>query len=511
MKLLNYELEGRMGLAALIGGSYYDVGSWARAAGSDLASEVPLTLDRALARGALGLLARREDEIARLGEPLPEPRKLPTVISPEKILMVAVNYAAHGSELHSAQPGEPYFFAKFRNALVGDGGHIYIPRSSRKVDWEVELAVIIGNKCKYVSAGDALKCVAGYTIAVDVSFRDLQYGHSARGYGPNWIKGKALDHSLPLGPWLVTADEFGDPHDVDLRLYVNGELKQNGNTRDMIFPVERLIEYISDGITLEPGDVISTGTPPGVGAGTDGPYLKPGDVVVSEIERIGRMENRVYMDPLLGRRARGARSEREQAVLGQVLGDGVHVGLEACQYRVARYDADDAPLIRHEHAPYPPLGHELGDVGELLPRVDRHYSARHYLLHLCPRRVQLLGQEPAHDVPLRHYAHVLAGGVPHDRESAPVPRHQVHELLAGGARLDEQYPALHDVPRVERHACEPPRLTYNNFPRAFRGSTRPAAARISLLDCTGAAPSAHRSRSRGRRARVRESRRGRDT
>lgn len=142
MKLLNYELEGRMGLAALIGGSYYDVGSWARAAGSDLASEVPLTLDRALARGALGLLARREDEIARLGEPLPEPRKLPTVISPEKILMVAVNYAAHGSELHSAQLGEPYFFAKFRNALVGDGGHIYIPRSSRKVDWEVELAVI---------------------------------------------------------------------------------------------------------------------------------------------------------------------------------------------------------------------------------------------------------------------------------------------------------------------------------------------------------------------------------
>jgi len=114
------------------------------------------------------------------------------------------------------------------------------------------------------------------------------------------MKGKAMDHSLPLGPWLVTADEFGDPGDVGLRLSVNGELKQDGNTRDMVFPVARLVEYLSDGMTLEPGDVISTGTPPGVGASTDGPYLKPGDVVTAEVDRIGRIECRVFMDPVLG-------------------------------------------------------------------------------------------------------------------------------------------------------------------------------------------------------------------
>ncbi|MGC9191523.1 MAG: fumarylacetoacetate hydrolase family protein [Conexivisphaera sp.] len=301
MKLLNYELEGRTGLAALIEGSYYDVASWARALGIEgLSGPGPLSLDLVLSSGNLETLVRSEENIARLGEPLPEPRRLPVVLSPEKILMVAVNYAAHGSELHSNLPAEPYVFAKFRNALVGDGGHIYIPRSSRKVDWEVELAVVIGRRCKYVDAARALGCVAGYTIAVDISFRDLQYGRTTKGYGPNWLKGKALDHSLPLGPWLVTSDEFGDPHDAGLRLYVNGELKQNGNTRDMIFPVERLIEYLSDGMTLEPGDIISTGTPPGVAASTDGPYLKPGDLVVSEIDRVGRMENRVFMDPMLG-------------------------------------------------------------------------------------------------------------------------------------------------------------------------------------------------------------------
>jgi len=301
VKLLNYELDGRTGAAAFIDGSYYDLGSWARSAGVDaLSGPGPLSVDRVLSAGALELVVASEERIAKRGEPIPEPRRLPTVLSPEKILLVAVNYAAHGSEMRSNPPAEPYVFAKFRNALVGDGGHIYIPRSSRKVDWEVELAAIIGRRCKYVDAERALGCVAGYTIAVDVSFRDLQHGHATKGYGPNWMKGKAMDHSLPLGPWLVTADEFGDPGDVGLRLSVNGELKQDGNTRDMVFPVARLVEYLSDGMTLEPGDVISTGTPPGVGASTDGPYLKPGDVVTAEVDRIGRIECRVFMDPVLG-------------------------------------------------------------------------------------------------------------------------------------------------------------------------------------------------------------------
>ena len=297
MKLANYEREGTVGVAAFIDGSYYDVGSWARAAGVELGGRGSLSIDDVLSSGSLELIARNEERVAKLGEPIPEPRKLPVVLYPEKILMVAVNYAEHGNEVRSALPPEPYFFAKFRNSLVGDGGQIYVPRPSKKVDWEVELAAIIGRKCKYIDAAHALECVAGYALAVDVSFRDLQFERTARGYGPNWIRGKALDNSLPLGPWLVTPDELGDPHEVELRLYVNGELKQRGNTRDMIFPVERLVEYASDGMTLKPGDVISTGTPPGVGLSTDGPYLKPGDVVVSEADNVGRMVNYVVMDP----------------------------------------------------------------------------------------------------------------------------------------------------------------------------------------------------------------------
>ncbi len=297
MRLLNYELGGRRGVAALVDGSYYDLRPWAE--GKGLRAEGLLSVDDLISSGALGSLIGREEEVVRMGEPIPKPKKLPVVLRPEKILMVAVNYVEHGKETRSPVPSEPYFFAKFRNALIGDGDPIYVPRSSKKVDWEVELAVIIGRRCKYVSVADALGCVAGYAIAVDVSFRDLQYEHTSKGYGPNWIKGKALDNSLPLGPWLVTPDEFGDPHDVGLRLYVNGEMKQNGNTRDMVFPVERLIEYASDGMTLAPGDVISTGTPPGVGVSTDGPYLKPGDVVRSEVDRIGSMENPVVLDPAI--------------------------------------------------------------------------------------------------------------------------------------------------------------------------------------------------------------------
>ncbi|HUI01792.1 MAG TPA: fumarylacetoacetate hydrolase family protein, partial [Nitrososphaerales archaeon] len=191
----------------------------------------------------------------------------------------------------------PYFFTKFRSALLGPGDQILLPRVSTKVDWEVELAVIIGKGGKYISRDRALDHVAGYTVANDISFRDLQYPpgwpEKLNPLGMNWVKGKALDSSLPLGPWLVTKDEIPDPQNLGLHLRVNGETKQDSSTSDMVFDVATLIEYASAGITLKPGDVISTGTPLGVALWGDRRFLADGDLVEAEVEGIGVLRNPV--------------------------------------------------------------------------------------------------------------------------------------------------------------------------------------------------------------------------
>jgi 2-keto-4-pentenoate hydratase/2-oxohepta-3-ene-1,7-dioic acid hydratase in catechol pathway len=188
-------------------------------------------------------------------------------------------------------------FTKFRNALIGPGDPILIPKISKKVDWEVELAVIIGRAGKYITRKDAMNYVAGYAISNDVSFRDFQFDtqlpDGKTTLGLNWVKGKGLDSSFPLGPWLVTKDEIPDPHKLEISLSVNGKRKQLSNTGDMVFKIDSLIEYVSAGITIKPGDIISTGTPQGVAAFTGEPFLKDGDIVEGAIDRIGILRNPV--------------------------------------------------------------------------------------------------------------------------------------------------------------------------------------------------------------------------
>jgi 2-keto-4-pentenoate hydratase/2-oxohepta-3-ene-1,7-dioic acid hydratase in catechol pathway len=233
---------------------------------------------------------------SRQGTAIDKVRFLSPVEKPEKILCVAVNYRSHATEQDLKPPEEPYFFTKFGNALSGNGDSIIIPSISKKCDWEVELAVVIGKRGKYINRKDALDYVAGYSVAIDVSYRDLQFSPNWKGsspFGQNWIKGKGLDTSFPLGPWIVTKDEIPDPQKLSLSLSVNGKAKQHGTTSDMVFGVAALIEYVSSGITLKPGDVISTGTPEGVALFTGDAFLKDGDVIEASITGIGTLRNPV--------------------------------------------------------------------------------------------------------------------------------------------------------------------------------------------------------------------------
>lgn len=216
---------------------------------------------------------------------------LPPVTDPEKILCVAVNYKAHGEESSTKPPERPYFFPKFRNALIGNGHPIVKPKASNKVDWEVELGVVIGRRGKYIDPKNAFDHVFGYVVTNDVSMRDWQFP-SMDQYGMDWIHGKSMDGAMPVGPYIVTKDEISDPHNLRLTLRVNGSVEQDGNTRDLIFKIHELIHWASQGITLKPGDYISTGTPSGVGF-PKGKFLKHGDVVEAEVEGIGVLRNPV--------------------------------------------------------------------------------------------------------------------------------------------------------------------------------------------------------------------------
>jgi 2-keto-4-pentenoate hydratase/2-oxohepta-3-ene-1,7-dioic acid hydratase in catechol pathway len=232
------------------------------------------------------------DTLARLGEidpsGLPEvdpsTRLGPCVGNIGKFLCIGLNYSDHAAESGAKVPDNPILFIKVNSAIVGPNDDVEIPRGSTATDWEVELGVVIGTKAKYVSKADALKHVAGYCVINDVSERDYQLRLSGQ-----WTKGKSCDTFGPTGPWLVTADEVGDPQALDLWLDVNGERQQTGNTSKMIFDVATIIEHLSGLMTLYPGDVISTGTPPGVGMGKkpEPVYLKAGDVMELGIEKLG--------------------------------------------------------------------------------------------------------------------------------------------------------------------------------------------------------------------------------
>lgn len=217
----------------------------------------------------------------------------PCVTNPGKIICVGLNYRKHAEETGSPIPQSPILFTKFNNALAGDQEDIALPKLSQKVDYEAELAIVIGKTTKDVSKEEALDYVFGYCNANDLSARDLQMRTS------QWLLGKSCDGFAPLGPYLVTADEVGDPNNLVIKALVNGELRQNSNTNDMIFYCDEIISYISQHLTLQPGDVILTGTPEGVVLGYPPEqqiYLKDGDVVTIEIEKLGSLTNRLVAD-----------------------------------------------------------------------------------------------------------------------------------------------------------------------------------------------------------------------
>ena len=209
------------------------------------------------------------------------------IARPAAVVCIGQNYAAHAAESGAEPPKEPIVFFKHPNTIVGPYDEVLVPRGSTKTDWEVELAVVIGKTARYVGSDEeALACIAGYTVSNDVSERAFQLEVS----GGQWSKGKCCDTFNPLGPALIPADEIDDPQNLDLKSWVNGEPRQNSNTRDMIFSVAALIRDLSQYMTLDPGDIVNTGTPEGVALSGRFPYLSPGDTVECEIQHLGKQK-----------------------------------------------------------------------------------------------------------------------------------------------------------------------------------------------------------------------------
>ena len=242
--------------------------------GEFLGSEGPQRTRDALASGRLPELV--DAGSLRVGAPL---------ASPGKIVCIGLNYRDHAEETRAEIPAEPVVFMKDASTIVGPHDTVYIPRTSVKTDWEVELGVVIGSTARYLeSPADAWKTIAGYVLSHDVSEREFQLER-----GGQWDKGKSCETFNPLGPYLVTAEEIVDPQNLRLRLWVNGTQRQDGTTADMIFGIDHVIWYLSQFMVLHPGDIINTGTPAGVALGLrDHPYLRAGDVVELEIDQLGR-------------------------------------------------------------------------------------------------------------------------------------------------------------------------------------------------------------------------------
>ena len=272
MKLLRHGAVGaeRPGILAA-DGSIRDLTGLVPDIGGAVLSDTGLAMLRGVDPMALPLVAAG----TRLG---------PCVAGTGKFISIGLNYADHAAESGSAVPPEPVIFMKATSAIVGPNDDVLIPRGSQKTDWEVELAFIIGSPAKYVTPERAMEHVAGYAVGHDVSERAFQLERSGQ-----WTKGKSCDTFGPLGPWLVTRDEVADPQALAMWLTVNGVKKQDGSTRTMVYGVAYLVSYLSQFMTLHPGDVISTGTPPGVGMGMKPPqYLKDGDVVELAISGLGQ-------------------------------------------------------------------------------------------------------------------------------------------------------------------------------------------------------------------------------
>ncbi len=253
----------------------------------DLSAHVKDITGETLSPAALGKLKGIDPSSLPLVEG--SPRLGSPVTGMSKFIAIGLNYADHAAESGMPIPAEPIVFLKANTSLCGPNDNVEKPRGSTKLDWEVELAIIIGSRAKYVSEADALKYVAGYAVCNDVSERFFQIERLGQ-----WTKGKSHDTFGPLGPWLVTADEIPDPQKLGMWLDVNGERRQTGSTSTMIFGVAKIVSYLSELMTLEPGDIITTGTPPGVGMGMKPPqYLKTGDVVTLGIDGLGEQRQQI--------------------------------------------------------------------------------------------------------------------------------------------------------------------------------------------------------------------------
>ena len=286
MKLLTFHRNNILQLGIRTEEGVIDV-----AQASEAHAGIPLTMDTAIRGGAEGMKALQglaEQPAANWLLNEQDLRPGPCVGNPEKLICIGLNYKRHVRETGMPVPETPVLFSKFNNTLAATGEPIPLPDNAVQYDYEVELGVVIGKEARYVGVDEALGYVFGYFTVNDMSVRDLQFRTS------QWLLGKTPDKFFPTAPYLVTADEVGDPQNLGLSCWVNGELRQKSNTADMIFSVAECISYISQYMTLKPGDVISTGTPEGVVMGmTEKNWLKPGDEVVVEVEGLGKCTNRM--------------------------------------------------------------------------------------------------------------------------------------------------------------------------------------------------------------------------
>ena len=288
MFLLTFRDGNELRLGVRAPGGVIDVA----AANKALGGSAPETVEAVIAGGDAAKSAL-SDLVARAGEQngawLKDEASLtlgPAVPNPGKIVCVGLNYRKHAEESGAAIPTTPVLFSKFANTVAAPGEDVPLTDAAREYDYEVELAVIMGKPAKNVAEGDALGTVFGYATANDISARDLQNRTS------QWILGKTMDKFMPIGPYLATADEVPDPQALAIKTWLNGELRQNSNTSDMIFPVAEIVSYISKHFSLEPGDVIITGTPEGVILGmAEKVWMAPGDVVEVEVEGLGKLRN----------------------------------------------------------------------------------------------------------------------------------------------------------------------------------------------------------------------------
>lgn len=302
MKLISYRKDGRESIGVVVDERVVDINAGLALLGTSgiLVHDMVHLLEqgdgalqtiRQMVQAYQQLLASDSADAQAVSFPLSEVTILPPVTRPQKILAIGANYRAHCAESGMPVPQKPIVFVKVTSALTAHGEAIVYPRITQELDYEGELAVIIGKRARHVPEEDAMQYIAGYTIMNDVSARDLQRTEG------QWSRAKGCDTFAPCGPWLVTADEIADPHNLTIETRVNGEVRQHASTGDMIFPIPFLIAYITSAMTLMPGDIITTGTSAGVGVYRQPKgLLQPGDEVSIRIEGIGELRNYVVQE-----------------------------------------------------------------------------------------------------------------------------------------------------------------------------------------------------------------------